>query len=48
MQIPPDRIVAGTYICAAAATRGTIIIDNPPEGETGCISESVRENGWTI
>ena len=24
MQIPPDRIVAGTYLCAAAATRGTV------------------------
>lgn len=29
-EVPPDRIVAGTYICAAAATRGKIRIENPP------------------
>ena len=28
--IPPDRIVAGTYLMAAAATRGEIILENPP------------------
>lgn len=33
MKIPPDRIVAGTYICAAAITRGKIELLNPPEGE---------------
>ena len=33
MQVPPDRIVAGTYLCAAAATRGRIEIQNPPQGE---------------
>lgn len=33
MQIPGDRIVAGTYICAAAATRGRIILENVPPGE---------------
>lgn len=31
MQVPPDRIVAGTYLCASAATRGKIEIENPPE-----------------
>lgn len=31
--VPPDRIVAGTYLCAAAATRGRIILTNPPFGE---------------
>lgn len=33
MKVPPDRIVAGTYLCAAAATRGKIMIENPPWGE---------------
>lgn len=33
MKVPPDRIVAGTYLCAAAATRGNIVIENMPEGE---------------
>ena len=33
MQVPPDRIVAGTYLCACAATRGKITLENPPEGE---------------
>lgn len=33
IKVPPDRIVAGTYICAAAATRGCIAINNPPEEE---------------
>ena len=32
MQIPADRIVTGTYLCAAAATRGHIVIENAPEG----------------
>ncbi|MCI9547356.1 MAG: UDP-N-acetylglucosamine 1-carboxyvinyltransferase [Lachnospiraceae bacterium] len=30
---PPDRIVAGTYLCAAAITRGKIVIENPPVKE---------------
>lgn len=30
MQVPPDRIAAGTYICAAAATRGTVVLSNAP------------------
>ncbi len=29
-EIPPDRIVAGTYLCAAAITRGKICLENPP------------------
>ncbi len=31
--IPPDRIVAGTYLCAAAITRGKICLENPPVQE---------------
>lgn len=45
--IPPDRIVAGTYLLAAAATRGEIIIENPPLGEMDGILEVYRK-GWTI
>lgn len=33
MQIPGDRIVTGTYLCAAAATRGRITVENAPKGE---------------
>lgn len=45
MEIPPDRIVAGTYICAAAATRGKIIIENPPRGEMDALMEVYRKMG---
>ena len=45
MKVPPDRIVAGTYICAAAATRGTIIIENPPEGELDAFLKVYRKMG---
>lgn len=33
MEVPPDRIVAGTYLCACAATRGKIVLENYPDGE---------------
>lgn len=33
LTVPPDRIVAGTYICAAAATRSRLTLENVPEGE---------------
>lgn len=45
MQVPPDRIVAGTYICAAAATRGKIEILNPPEGELNAFLKVYRKIG---
>ena len=45
MQVPPDRIVAGTYICAAAATRGKIEILNPPEGELNAFLQVYRKIG---
>lgn len=31
--VPPDRIVAGTYLCAAAITRGRITLKNCPAKE---------------
>lgn len=43
--IPPDRIVAGTYLLAAAATRGEIMIENPPLGEMDGILEVYRKMG---
>ena len=45
MQVPPDRIVAGTYICAAAVTRGNICLENPPEGELDAFLEVYRKMG---
>lgn len=45
MQVPPDRIVAGTYLCACAATRGCITIENPPEGELDAFLEVYRKMG---
>lgn len=45
MQIPADRIVAGTYLCAAAATRGKILIRNAPEGEMDALLKVYRKMG---
>lgn len=45
MQVPPDRIVAGTYICAAAITRGKIVLENHPEGELDAFLEVYRKMG---
>ena len=45
MQVPPDRIVAGTYICAAAITRSQITLENPPEGELDAFLEVYRKMG---
>lgn len=44
MEIPPDRIVAGTYICAAAAAE-EICIENPPVAELGAFLEVYRKMG---
>ena len=45
MQIPADRIVTGTYLCAAAATRGHIVIENAPEGELDAFLQVYRKMG---
>lgn len=45
MQVPPDRIVAGTYFCAAAITRGTIEMENVPVEEMGIFLEVYRKMG---
>lgn len=45
IRIPPDRIVAGTYICAAAATRGKITLENAPVEELGSFLDIYRKMG---
>ena len=45
IQVPPDRIAAGTYICAAAATRSQITLENVPEGELESFLEVYRKMG---
>ena len=45
MCIPADRIVAGTYLYAAAATRGRITILNAPEGEMDAFLQVYRKMG---
>lgn len=43
--IPPDRIVAGTYLCAAAATRSEITLRNVPEQELQAFLEVYQKIG---
>ena len=45
IQVPPDRIAAGTYICAAAVTKSQIILNNIPEGELESFLEVYRKMG---
>lgn len=43
--VPPDRIVAGTYMCAAAAARSTITLLNAPMEEMQAFLEVYRKIG---
>ena len=43
--VPPDRIVAGTYMCAAAAARSEILLENVPLDEMGAFLEVYRKMG---
>lgn len=43
--IPADRIVAGTYLYAAAATRGKIQMENPPMEEIASILQVYEKMG---
>lgn len=45
MLIPADRIVTGTYLCAAAASRGSVTVENAPEGEMEAFLEVYRKMG---
>lgn len=44
-EIPPDRIVAGTYICAAAAARSEITLRNVPTEELEAFLEVYQKMG---
>lgn len=44
-QVPPDRIVAGTFLYGAAATRGKIILDNAPVEEMEAVLEVYEKMG---
>lgn len=44
-EIVADRIVAGTYFLAAVATRGQILVTNPPKGHLGSLYEILKNIG---
>ena len=44
----PDQIEAGTFMCAAAATGGEILIKNVIPKHLECISSKLMEMGCTI
>ena len=43
--VPADRIVAGTYVCACAATRGEIILDGAPLEEMEALMRVYEKMG---
>lgn len=45
MKVPPDRIVAGTYLLAGAATRGRVTLLEPPGGELNTFLELYSKMG---
>ena len=46
--IIPDQIEAGTFMCAAAATGGDVIINNVIPRHLECISSKLRETGTIV
>jgi UDP-N-acetylglucosamine 1-carboxyvinyltransferase len=44
----PDRIEAGTFLVAAAATRGSITVTNAPVAALDAVVEKLRESGAAI
>lgn len=46
--IIPDRIVAGTYLCAAAITRGNVILRDACAGHMQAILNPLKESGCKI
>src|SRR5205085_455233 len=46
--VMPDRIEAGTFLCAAAATRGSITLTEAPVGSLDAVIEKLREAGAAI
>ncbi|MEG1547551.1 MAG: UDP-N-acetylglucosamine 1-carboxyvinyltransferase [Clostridia bacterium] len=47
-RIIPDRIVAGTLLCAAAITGGELTLTNAVEQHIGSVIAKLRETGCTI
>ena len=45
MEVPGDRIAAGTYLLAGAATRGTVALEGAPAEEMSALLELYREMG---
>lgn len=43
--VPPDRIVAGTYLCASAITRSSIYLDGAPKEEMEAILSLYQKMG---
>ena len=48
MEVPADRIAAGTYLLAGAATRGTVALEGAPAEEMGALLELYGKIGGTI
>jgi UDP-N-acetylglucosamine 1-carboxyvinyltransferase len=46
--VMPDRIEAGTFLCAAAATRGAITLTQAPVSSLDAVIEKLREAGASI
>ncbi len=46
--IIPDQIEAGTFMCAAAATGGDVIVNNVIPRHLECISSKLRETGTVV
>ncbi|MCY4658040.1 MAG: UDP-N-acetylglucosamine 1-carboxyvinyltransferase [Gammaproteobacteria bacterium] len=47
-QVPTDRIEVGTYLVAAFATQGKIVIKDAPSGELQTVIEKLEEAGASI
>ncbi len=45
MEIPPDRIAAGTYVCASAVTRGRGVLRKAPVSEMGALLHVYKKMG---
>src|SRR5688572_13096049 len=46
--VMPDRIEAGTFLCAAAATRGSVTLTHAPVASLDAVIEKLREAGAKI
>ena len=47
-RIMPDRIEAGSYLCAAAATRGDVLVTHCVPGDLEAVTAKLREMGASI